>query len=222
MSAVIGEIVGFAVGIAISPIPIAAVILMLFAERARLTGSAFLLGWIVGIALVVTVTSLLPGLTDDSSSPSTTVGVVKGLIGVALVVLALRKFRHRPRSGEESRPPKWMERVDSMGGGGAIGLALVLTVLNPKNLVLAAAAGATIGAASLSSTEATLAIVVFTAIASLTIVIPVVGYLIAGARIQPALDDVKGWLMVHNDGIMAVLFIVFGAILIGDAISILG
>ena len=53
MADVAGEILVFAVGIAISPIPIIAVILMLFSARARINGPAFLLGWVAGITVEV-------------------------------------------------------------------------------------------------------------------------------------------------------------------------
>ena len=40
----ISEVLPFAIGVAISPIPIIAVILMLFSNRAKVNGPAFLLG----------------------------------------------------------------------------------------------------------------------------------------------------------------------------------
>jgi threonine/homoserine/homoserine lactone efflux protein len=117
--------------------------------------------------------------------------------------------------------PKWMTGVDTMGGGSAFGLALLLTVANPKNLVLAAAAGAEIGAAQLDTGQTVLAVAAFTVVASMTIAIPVIGYLIAGDRIQPALDSTKNWMIRNNTAVMSVLLLVFGVILVGDAISIL-
>ena len=41
-----------AIGVAISPVPIIAVILMLFSQRARSNGPAFLLGWVLALAVV--------------------------------------------------------------------------------------------------------------------------------------------------------------------------
>ena len=52
MSFVIGEILPLALGIAISPIPIIAAILMLLSPRARTTSVGFLLGWEIGRAHV--------------------------------------------------------------------------------------------------------------------------------------------------------------------------
>ena len=41
-----------AIGVAISPVPIIAVILMLFSKRARSNGIAFLVGWVVALVVV--------------------------------------------------------------------------------------------------------------------------------------------------------------------------
>jgi len=59
MGQVIGDLLPLAVGVAISPIPIIAVILMLLAPRAGGTTAGFLLGWVLGIALACTVFLLL-------------------------------------------------------------------------------------------------------------------------------------------------------------------
>ena len=50
MGPVLGELLPLAVGVAISPVPIIAVILMLFAPRSGVTSAGFLTGWLVGIA----------------------------------------------------------------------------------------------------------------------------------------------------------------------------
>ncbi len=221
MAEIIGDILGLAVGIAVSPVPIAAVILMLFASKARVTGPFFLIGWLTGITLVVTVVLFVPGLGGDTGEPSTTTGVIKGILGLLLLFAAVRQWMSRPSPGSETTMPRWMTGVDTMGGGGAFGLALALTVLNPKNLLLAAAAGAVIGAAELNMIETVLAVGTFTVVASLTIAIPVIGHLIAGDRIQPALDNTKDWMIQNNPAVMSVLLLIFGVILVGDAISII-
>ena len=48
----ISAILTFAVGVASSPVPIIAVTLMLFSQRARVNGLMFLLGWVVALAIV--------------------------------------------------------------------------------------------------------------------------------------------------------------------------
>ena len=221
MGDAIGSSLGYAVGIAISPIPIAAVILMLFSGRARSNSVAFLVAWLVGIALVTTVVVNIPGLEADDSGPSTTAGWVKLVLGVLLLFAGIRQWTSRPGPGDEVDTPAWMEKIDDLQLLPAFGLGFLLSALNPKNLLLAAAGGASFGALSLTTAETTGAIVVFTLIASLTVAVPVIGFLVAGDRLGPVLDRSKAWLIENNGAVMAVLFIVFAVSLVGDAIQIL-
>src|SRR4051794_33065468 len=64
---VIGDLLPFAVGVAISPIPIIAVILMLLAPKAGGTSAGFLVGWLIGIAGTTTVFLLLAGILDQGT-----------------------------------------------------------------------------------------------------------------------------------------------------------
>jgi hypothetical protein len=57
----IGAILPLALGVAISPIPIIAVILMLLSPKARTNGPAFVLGWVSGLAAVSIAVSALSG-----------------------------------------------------------------------------------------------------------------------------------------------------------------
>jgi hypothetical protein len=47
-------------------------------------------------------------------------------------------------------------------------------------------------------------------VGSLTVVRPVVFYVVGGDRAKAHFDSSKGWLAVHNDAVMTVLFFVFG------------
>jgi hypothetical protein len=70
MGAVIGDLLALAIGVAISPVPIIAVILMLLSRKATATSMGFLLGWVAGV-VVVTVScscwSARPGTTTAAS-----------------------------------------------------------------------------------------------------------------------------------------------------------
>jgi len=221
MGEAIGGVIGYAIGIAVSPVPIAAVILMLFSSRAKVNSVAFMLAWVLGIASVTTIVLFVPGLESDDSAPSDTTGWIKLAIGVLLVAFAISQWRSRPGPDEEAPVPKWMEAIDSLKPGAAFGLGFLLSAINPKNLLLAAAAGATIGAVELTDGETAATVAAFTAIAAMTVVIPVVAYLLAGSRLDATLDSTKDWLIRNNTAVMAVLFLVFGVSLIGDGITIL-
>jgi threonine/homoserine/homoserine lactone efflux protein len=217
----IGSTLGLAIGIALSPLPVAAVILMLFSARARSNSLAFMVGWVVGIALVASLVTLIPGLGTDDGEPSTRAGWVKLALGALLLVAGVARWRARPKGEQEARAPKWMQKIDELRPGAALGMGFVLSAVNPKNLLLAAAAGATIAEAALGGGETAAVIAVFTLVAASTVLVPVFGYLIAGKRLDPTLLRAKDWLVANNAAVMAVLFLVFGVNLVGDGLGIL-
>jgi threonine/homoserine/homoserine lactone efflux protein len=220
MGAVIGEILPLAVGIAISPIPIIAVILMLLAPRAKGTSVGFMIGWVAGIIVAVVVFTLLSSvIPQGTGGPSQTSAVIKIILGVLLLFLALRQWRARPASGEQAAMPKWMSAIDSMTVGKAIGLGFLLSAVNPKNLILAVSAGLIIGGAGLALAQATVVIIIFVLLAACTVIVPVIGYLIASARLANPLDRLREWLVENNATIMAVLLLVIGVALIGKGIA---
>lgn len=220
MGAVIGEILPLALGVAVSPIPIIAAILMLLSPRARVTSVGFLLGWVLGIVVAVTVFTLLSSVLPDGDDASKPVqGVIQLILGAGLLLLALRQWRGRPHGGEEPAMPKWMQAIDKVTFPVAFGLGFLLSAINPKNLLMAAGAGVDIGSAGLETGEIVLVIAVFTVVAASTVLVPVVGYLIAADRLRATLDALRVWLAKENAVIMAVLLLVIGVSLIGKGIG---
>jgi hypothetical protein len=220
MGDVLGQVLGNVVGVALSPVPIIALILMLFSQAAARNGLAFLVGWVTGL-LVVGVLVLLLGLEAGGGSGSGAGGVMKLLVGVAFLGLGLRQWRHRPRAGADPELPGWMATVEDFSAVKAAGLGVVLTAANPKNLGLTLAAAATIGAGGLSAGGEAAALVVFVLLSSLTVLAPVVYYLVAGDRADRALHLLKDWLTVNNSTVMTVLFLVLGAKVGGDGLATL-
>ena len=148
MGEAIGTILPMAVSVALSPVPIIAVVLMLGTPRARSNGPAFLLGWLAGLLVVGTIVLLVSGGAgaDDDGEPASWISVVKIVLGVLLVLVALRMWRGRPAPGEQSELPKWMQAMDTFTPVRATGAGFLLSGVTPKNLVLTLAAGAAIAA----------------------------------------------------------------------------
>lgn len=216
----ISAVLGFAVGVAISPVPIIAVILMLFSKRARVNGPAFAAGWVVALAVVSLVAYGLTVQGQNASASSTTEVVAWGnvIFGLFFLGLAVRNWRSRPAPGSTPSMPKWMAGIDGLSPGKALVLGLLLAGVNPKNLMLALAAGTAVAGLTLPTNEAIWSLLVFVVLASLTIVLPVVYYLVGGAKAKATLDELKDWLAVHNNAVMAVLLLVFGVDLIAKGL----
>ncbi|MDY0909826.1 GAP family protein [Microbacterium sp. CFBP9034] len=221
METAIGEVLPLALGVAISPIPIIAAILMLLAPGARGRSVGFLVGWVLGIVVAVVLFTLLATVIppSDPNDSAPVAGVVKIALGVLLLLLAVKQWRGRPHGDEEPALPKWMAAIDSLTAVRAVGLGFLLSAVNPKNLLMAASAGVIVGTAGLTAGEITLTLAVYVLIAASTVLIPVLGYLVASRRLAAPLERLRGWLVHNNATVMAVLLLVIGVAVIGKGIA---
>lgn len=219
MGAAVGQSLPIAVGVLISPLPIVAVVLMLLSRSAKANAIAFVVGWVLSIAVVVGVVAFVAGAATPDDETPTWVAVLKLVLGLLLLLVAVRQWRGRPRGDAEPATPKWMQAIDTITPPRSVGLAVLLSAVNPKNLLLVISGGAAIAAAS-SETSATVgAVVVFAVVASLGVAAPLVVYLVMGTKAARLLDELKTWMIRDNAIIMAVLLAVIGAKMIGDAIT---
>jgi threonine/homoserine/homoserine lactone efflux protein len=223
MGAAIGDILGLAAGVAVSPLPIVAMILVLATPRGRTNGLLFGLGWVLGLAVLGAVVLALAGPSDasDGGEPAAWTGWLKLLLGVLLLLLAAKQWRSRPAPGSDPEMPRWMASIDRLKPGGALGLGALLSAVNPKNGGLTIAAAATIAAAGLPGGEQAVVLAVFVLIGSAGVLAPLAVYLMAGEGAARTLDSWKGWASGHNAAVMAVLFLIFGFKLVGDGIAVL-
>ena len=207
----------------LSPLPIIAVVLMLATRRGRVNGSAFLAGWIGGIAALGTIVLLASSGASASNDgmPATWVSVVKIVLGVLLVLLAIKQWRGRPRDSAERELPAWMKTIDTFTPVKSAGMAVLLAAINPKNLLLVVGAAAAIAQTGSSAIDQAVALAVFIAIATIGVGAPVAIYLLMGERATRILGELHDWMARENATIMAVICLIIGAKLIGDAISAL-
>jgi hypothetical protein len=221
MGEAIGQSLPLAIGVALSPIPIIAVVLMLTTPRARANGPAFALGWLLGLGVVGAVVLALagPGGASEEGQPATWVSWLKVVLGVLLLLVAVRQFRGRPHQGEAAPLPKWMGSIDRFRAGQALGGGAVLAGANPKNLLLAVGGAAAIAQTGIPGGQQAIAYAVFAVVGTLGVGAPVVLYFAMGKRSAELLGRLKDWMGHNNAVIMAVLCLVIGAKLIGDALS---
>ena len=141
------------IGLAVTldPLPLSAFLVVLPSRRGVRKGAAFVFGWLVSLAIVVTVTVLATGNNPPkpATAPSLAALAVKIVLGVVLVRIAVRHIRARGRPKPPRKPPKWQAQVDSMSPWFALALAPTL-----QPWVLIGAGAATVVEAKLSSWEA--------------------------------------------------------------------
>jgi threonine/homoserine/homoserine lactone efflux protein len=217
----VGNVLPLAVAVAVFPVPIITVVLVLGSDRGTAKGLAFVLVWCLGLAAVGAVALVLAGAADgsDEGEPATWISVVLLALGLLLVALAGKQWRARPSPGEETPVPGWMRTIGdfSVAKAGAAGFAL--SALNPKNALLTVAAAAEIAEVGAPAGEQVVVLVVFVLLASAGVLSPLVASLVLGDRSDALLGGLRHRMARHNAVITAVLFLLIGAKLIGDAVS---
>ena len=218
MRFVIGEVIPLALVVALSPINVIPSILLLFSERPGRNASLFLAGFMGGVGSALIALTVLADLIgfDPGSGHSSWAAWLRIFLGAYLLVAAVRKFRSRPRAGEDGTMPAWMDGVTEYSGTRSLGLGVGLGAGNPKNLAVGLAAAVAITGAGLPGAQQVAVIAVYVAIAMLGVVAPLVAMLVLGSRATEVLDGWKIWLRQSNATIMSVLFLVFGVVLLSQ------
>ena len=221
MGGAIGQVLPTAVGVAVSPLPIVAVVLMLATPRGPANGPAFVAGWLIGLAIVGAIMlSIASGVgATDRGRPATWVSALKLALGVLLLLAGVRQWRGRPREGDEAPMPKWMGALETFTPLKAFGAGGLLAAANPKNVLLAIAAASAIAQTGIPAGQQAIVYAIFGVIATIGVGAPVAVYFVLGRRSALVLDHLKTWMVHNNTAIIAVLFLVFGVKLIGDAIG---
>jgi threonine/homoserine/homoserine lactone efflux protein len=114
-----------------------------------------------------------------------------------------------------------MSTIDSFTPVKSLGMGVLLSAVNPKNLILAIAAAGAMAQLNLSSGDTVGAVIVFVLIASVSIAGPVLLYLFGGEGVRHWLDELKEWLNDNNATVMAVLFVVIGSVILGQGLRAL-
>ena len=220
LSQAIGDLLPLAVGVALSPIPIVAVILMLGTPKARSNGPAFALGWVVGLVAVSVIVLVVAGGADKPNSRSSdTVNVIKLAARGRVPLHGAPAVEGPPEAGRDPDDAEVDGAIDWFTAGRSFVFGALLSGVNPKNLALTLAAAASIAQAGLSTGDSAIAVAVFVVIGSITVAGPVIFFLFGGERATKPLASIKEYMADHNAVIMMVVLLVLGAKLIGNGWS---
>ncbi|MFI2284417.1 GAP family protein [Nocardia beijingensis] len=217
MGAVLGDLFPLAVGVAISPIPILAAILMILSAHAGSAARGFALGWVAGIATATAIVVLLAGPLGGAGDrqPSAAGAWVRIVLGVLLLGLAVAQWNSRA----DTAVPGWMRAIDQLTIVKATALGAALSAVNPKNLLLCLSAGVVIGSAGISVGGQAVAGVAFTVLAASSVVAVTLGYGLAADRLHEPLERTRSWLQANNHVVMALVLAIMGAVVAGRGIG---
>jgi Sap, sulfolipid-1-addressing protein len=214
----LGGLLPIAVAAAISSVPITVTILILLSPNRNRAALPFLVGWVIGVAAVIVLSTLFAStLPQPRRGPDPATAALLMVVGVALIVLGIVNLR-RDSQSEGTGVPGWLSRVDSFGGLVSFAVAVLLN-LRPKGLLLGIAAGLALHAASVKADQIIVLIVIYTVIASSTVVVPIVASFLAPRRVEPKLIAARGW-MTHNGRLLtSLMMFMIGVVILGYGLT---
>lgn len=209
------QVIPLALGVAASPLPVVAIIVILLTKRARASSLIFSAAWIVGnlvaIAFAVAFAGKVTLPSEGLDLPFE--GSITFLLGVGLLVMAWLSRRGRHQSAEPDATPSWVHSVDNLSPWGGALVAFSNATTSPKNLALALAAGAIIQVSTPRPTSVLVSELLYVAVASITVVGPVVVYFVDGERSAAILAKWKQRITDNAAAVMELVLFGLGLVL---------
>jgi len=210
-----------ALGIAASPLPVIAVIILLMTPRALSNSYSFLLGWFIGLNLVGWIILLSHQMHETNGHPSSLAGWFRIILGSVFLITSLFFARNITKKGANVSPPRWQEKIDSYGSGHSIVIGFTFSGLNFKNATLMVAASSSIGSFNLLISQAFVVLIIFSILASIGVLVPIMVFYLLRSKSEFVFGIMKNWLIRKRIVILFVVLIIFGCLLIYRGLNLL-
>jgi Sap, sulfolipid-1-addressing protein len=213
VQSLIPTVIGLGLAVAVcSPVSVVTVIVMLTMPSGRRRGIAFVVGWLLAIAVIaVVVVGFAHGqdFNSDKTTPARGASIAEIVVGLLAVLAALRGLRRRGPRAASGETPKWLARLDDTHWVlafvvGAFMLTYSLTI----------AAAAEILKANVSGDDDILAFVAFAVASVVTILAPIAIVIVVPDRSTRVLATWRSWLLGNSRLIGLIALVVIGAALI--------
>jgi Sap, sulfolipid-1-addressing protein len=223
-----GHVLVYALAAAASPLALAATFVVIRSARPRTNGIAFLGGFLLGTGIACGLGLVLGrGAVSRFDSHATVGGVLTLLLGVSLMLIGLRSLRAAPppgaetdagAEGEGSRARAILAGLADVRPAAAFTMAGLLGFGGPKRLLLTFLAMAAVSGADVGDIADGTLVIVYIAIASALVSVPVGIVLVAGERAAVILDRGQSALTTHAAALRLWLSLGIGAALVVDAL----
>lgn len=218
MLGTLGDLLPYAVPVALSPLPIIAAVVLLLSPNGLPAAAGLVVGRIVTLAALTLAVALLAGQMPGTRGEGG--GWLRVALGCLLVVGAALVWRKAARAAEAPQPG-WMRSIEGATPGRAVGLGALLTAANLKELAFVLGAGLIVAGASLPFGTAFMLSLLFGALAGIGALVPVLWTLTSPDGSQVRLRAARDWLVRNNARVMAAVLLIIGAMLIGSGLEVL-
>lgn len=204
------QLLPYAAGVFASPLPVIVGIVLLFTPRPRPTSITYVVTWITGLTLATVVMSLLSGIIDSGEGDGSLGAWVKVALGLLLVVFAVKMWLGR----SQDSTPAWLSNLMDADPREAVRYGVLMSAANPKELLMAAAAGLAVGASDVGPAGAAGAIAVFVLVGAASVAAPLVVFLVGGTSTLEFLTRAREWLQTNSVGVAAGVLAAIGVLLL--------
>lgn len=209
-----------ALGLAFSPLPSIAIVMLLMTPKAKRNAPFFLVGWILGILAIGALIILLPKVVSYEGVLIDTPDSVKIIFGILVLVAIYPIWSRRPKQGAPIKIPKIFVSIDKFGVKRSFFLGFMLSGVNIKNMALTSSGAAHIRTSSLDDNfTAFLALTIFSIIGSFSILLPTSIYFLSTEKMDRLFLNWRNWLIINKSNIIIVILLIFGSILIYSGLS---
>jgi len=209
-SELLSSLIGPALAIAVNPVPIMASVTLLTTAHGKRNALYFIATmWVIMLA-VGAVTIAIAG-SSSSSSTSTGGAAIEAAFGLIFLAAAAQQWLTKPVEGKD---PGWMKALDKTGLVAGVTLAVSLT-----NYALLTTGVDDIARSGLSKSVQIGALVFFVAIATSTVVLPLIVYLVRPAWAKKRLGRLRDWLMKHSRVILITVFALMGVLFFIEGVN---
>lgn len=204
----------YAVGVALSPLPIAAMTVLLAGRRASVNGAAFLSGWAAGVTAALAACILLVREAGVAESDPLWIVLPELALGLVFLLIGVLALRAQP-----GRAGGVLALMDSLTPQRSAALGVVLSAVNPK--VAALTLGAALSAAKAGDDADVLGVGAFVLVAALGVLVPLGLYTAFPGRATPLLRRLHARIERHERALVVGLSLGIAAIFLVDAVRAL-
>lgn len=133
------------------------------------------------------------------------------------MILALRSYLGE--DDPDAPPPKWMSALDKTTPLALFGIALLLSVIQLRFVLLMLAGATSIAEAQLPTGQTIVALLVLILTVIWVQLLPIIVYVIMGKRSQAMLESMNTWLARNQRTVNVVVLGLFGLILLWEGLS---
>lgn len=217
---VLGALIPLGIAGAFSWLPVTGVVVLLLAGSGLVKVWAFVVGRVVGLALLtIGFVAGARALPVPRSTPTIEGPVVAGAevaAGLALVVVGVVAWLRRDRERDQGQPA-WQRRLGAASVPAVLLTSLVVD-LQPKGLLLGLSSGVVVRAGDIPFAEAAVAVVIYLVLASSSVLLPVVATHVAPVRTERWLRGGQAWLAAHGSVLTSVVAALVGVVLVVDGL----